>query len=114
MNRLQVTQLMNIIYFFELLSRSNWRTINGLVEPGFDERFIRPIRELRQRQLSYDHLLATVAMAFKFRDDQDEQSMELEKLFEEHVPAKVVKRVTQLEDEFLIQEIVQAIKHLDQ
>lgn len=81
---------------------------------GLDERFIRPIRELRQRELSYDHLLATVAMAFKFRDDQDEQSMELEKLFEEHVPAEVVKRVTQLEDEFLIQEIVQAIKHLDQ
>ncbi|HGW6357530.1 TPA: mannitol-1-phosphate 5-dehydrogenase, partial [Escherichia coli] len=45
---------------------------------GFDERFIRPIRELKERGLSYQNLLKTVAYVFNYKDPNDEQSTQLQ------------------------------------
>ena len=61
---------------------------------GYDERFIRPIRELRERGLSYDNLLKTVAYVFDYKDDSDQQSVELQSLLAQKPLAEVVKEVT--------------------
>ncbi|EHJ53205.1 mannitol-1-phosphate 5-dehydrogenase [Streptococcus macacae] len=79
---------------------------------GYDERFIRPIRELKERHLSYDHLLRTVAYVFHYRDLNDEQSTQLQILLKEKPIETVVKEVTGLTDDALIAEIVASVKSL--
>ncbi|MGT2957773.1 mannitol-1-phosphate 5-dehydrogenase [Streptococcus bovimastitidis] len=80
---------------------------------GFDERFIRPIRELKERGLAYDNLLKTVAYVFKYKDAQDEQSNQLQMMLSENNLEKVVADVTSLDDQDLIQEIVDSINALN-
>lgn len=76
---------------------------------GYDERFIRPIRELRERGLSYDNLLATVSYIFGYKDETDEQSVQLQALLQEKSLPEVVAEVTGLTDSALIAEIVAVI-----
>ncbi|WP_248624693.1 mannitol-1-phosphate 5-dehydrogenase [Enterococcus cecorum] len=75
---------------------------------GYDERFIRPIRELHDRNLSYQQLLTVVGLIFNYRDEKDEQSVELQKMLQNESLEAVVRKVTQLTDETLIVEIVAA------
>ncbi|MGT2753941.1 mannitol-1-phosphate 5-dehydrogenase [Streptococcus ovis] len=77
---------------------------------GFDERFIRPIRELKERGLSYQYLLQTVAYVFAYQDETDEQSVQLQALLAEKPLSEVVKEVTGLTDQELIAEIVDAVE----
>ena len=77
---------------------------------GYDERFIRPIRELKERGLSYQYLLQTVAYVFSYRDETDEQSVQLQALMAEKSLEEVVKEVTGLSDQDLIAEIVSAVE----
>ena len=79
---------------------------------GYDERFIRPIRELRERQLSYDNLLKTVAYVFQYKDETDEQSVQLQKLLQEKPLEDVIKEVTGLTDEALVKEVAASIQSL--
>lgn len=79
---------------------------------GYDERFIRPIRELRERGLAYDHLLKTVAYVFAYRDANDEQSLQLQALLETKALPEVVAEVTGLTDEALIAELVASVEAL--
>ncbi|MFW5412921.1 mannitol-1-phosphate 5-dehydrogenase [Aerococcus urinaeequi] len=72
---------------------------------GYDERFIRPIREAKERGLSYDALLATVAYIFEYNDAEDEQSQELQKMLAEQPLNQVIQTVTGLGDADLIAEI---------
>lgn len=76
---------------------------------GYDERFIRPIRELRERGLSYDNLLATVSYIFGYKDETDEQSVQLQALLQEKSLPEVVAEVTGLTEPALIAEIVAVI-----
>ncbi|HFH9837779.1 TPA: mannitol-1-phosphate 5-dehydrogenase [Streptococcus suis] len=76
---------------------------------GYDERFIRPIRELRERGLSYDNLLATVSYIFGYKDETDEQSVQLQALLQEKPLAEVVAEVTGVTDPGLVAEIVESI-----
>lgn len=75
---------------------------------GYDERFIRPIRELHDRNLSYQQLLTVVGLIFNYCDEKDEQSVELQKMLQNESLEAVVRKVTQLTDETLIAEIVAA------
>ena len=77
---------------------------------GYDERFIRPIRELKERGLSYQYLLQTVAYVFAYQDETDEQSVQLQALLAEKSLEEVVKEVTGLTDQDLIAEIVSAVE----
>ena len=77
---------------------------------GYDERFIRPIRELTERGLSYQYLLQTVAYVFAYQDETDEQSVQLQALLAEKSLEEVVKEVTGLSDQDLIAEIVSAVE----
>lgn len=72
---------------------------------GYDERFIRPIREAKERGLTYDALLSTVAYIFEYNDAGDEQSQELQKMLADQPLDQVIQTVTGLEDTDLIAEI---------
>lgn len=72
---------------------------------GYDERFIRPIREAKERGLAYDALLETVAYIFEYSDADDEQSQELQKMLADQPLDQVIQTVTGLEDADLIAEI---------
>lgn len=72
---------------------------------GYDERFIRPIREAKERGLTYDALLSTVAYIFEYNDAEDEQSQELQKMLADQPLDQVIQKVTGLEDADLIAEI---------
>lgn len=72
---------------------------------GYDERFIRPIREAKERGLTYDALLSTVAYIFEYNDAGDEQSQELQKMLADQPLGQVIQTVTGLEDTDLIAEI---------
>lgn len=73
---------------------------------GYDERFIRPIRELKDRNLVYQNLVDVVAMILSYNDPADQESVELQKLLAEKTVAEVIKEVTGLKDDELIGEIV--------
>ncbi|CBZ48143.1 mannitol-1-phosphate 5-dehydrogenase [Streptococcus gallolyticus subsp. gallolyticus] len=79
---------------------------------GYDERFIRPIRELKERQLSYQNLLKTIAFVFNYNDSNDEQSVQLQELLATKPLPEVVADVTGLTDQDLISEIVDSIENL--
>lgn len=79
---------------------------------GFDERFIRPIRELKERGLSYQNLLKTVAYVFNYKDPNDEQSTQLQVMLSDNDLEKVVRDVTGLEDQELLSEIIDSIESL--
>ncbi|WP_207942351.1 mannitol-1-phosphate 5-dehydrogenase [Enterococcus sp. DIV2402] len=75
---------------------------------GFDERFIRPIREAKERDLSYQHLLEVVAMILNYRDAADQESEQLAQLLAEKPLREVIQSVTKLEDDALVEEIEKA------
>lgn len=79
---------------------------------GYDERFIRPIRELKERQLSYQNLLKTIAFVFNYNDSNDEQSVQLQELLATKPLPEVVADMTGLTDQDLISEIVDSIENL--
>lgn len=81
---------------------------------GYDERFIRPIRELKDRGLDYSHLLQTVAYVFHYQDANDEQSLELQQLLAQETLEDVIAKVTGLSDQALITEIADSVKRLEQ
>lgn len=76
---------------------------------GYNERFIRPIRELKELSLSYKNLLKTVGYAFDYRDVNDEESIRLGELLAIQSVKDVVIQVTGLDDQELIEQIVEYI-----
>lgn len=76
---------------------------------GYNERFIRPIRELKERGLSYENLLKTVGYVFDYRDVKDEESVKLGQLLSNEPIRDVVIQITGLDDQELINQIVDYI-----
>lgn len=77
---------------------------------GYDERFIRPIRELKQRGLNYSVLLDTVGMIFKYDEPSDDESVKLQALLKEKPLVDVIKEVTGVTDADLIAEIQKSVE----
>lgn len=77
---------------------------------GHDERFIRPIRELKKRGLDYSVLLDTVGMMFHYDEPNDKESVELQKLLKEKPLDDVIKQVTGVTDAGLVKEIHDAVE----
>lgn len=73
---------------------------------GYDERFIRPIRSLKEKGLDYSVLLDTVGMILTYDEPADEESVKLQGLLKEKSADAVVREVTGLKDDDLINEIV--------
>lgn len=79
---------------------------------GYDERFIRPIREASERGLEVDYLVNTVGKALHYNDATDEESVKLRTKLEEQPVSEVVKEVTGLKDEMVIEKIVKVYDEL--
>lgn len=78
---------------------------------GYDERFIRPIRELNDRKLSYQNHLDIVGKIFAYHDENDAQAIQLqEKLKITELPM-LIEEVTGLSNQKLILEIEKVINH---
>jgi mannitol-1-phosphate 5-dehydrogenase len=75
---------------------------------GAEERFIRPIREAKERGLAYQALLETTAYIFDYDDQTDEESVNLQRMIRNKI-GEVVKMVTGLCDEDLVGELVEAV-----
>ncbi|WP_195853670.1 mannitol-1-phosphate 5-dehydrogenase [Aerococcus tenax] len=77
---------------------------------GYNERFIRPIRELKERGLDYSTLLTVVGLAFNFDNPQDDQSVALQEKLQKQSLEEVIQDVTGLDDADLIHEIKAAVE----
>lgn len=77
---------------------------------GYDERFIRPIRELSDRGLSYQSHLAVVGKIFAYKDENDKEAVALQEALKEKGLNAVIREVTSLTDESLITEIEASAK----
>ncbi|KRM92742.1 mannitol-1-phosphate 5-dehydrogenase [Liquorilactobacillus cacaonum] len=77
---------------------------------GYDERFIRPIREAKERGLSFAALLETVGMIYTFDEPTDSESQELKKLLANEPIKKVVIETTGLDDQDLVTQIIESYK----
>lgn len=80
---------------------------------GYDERFIRPVREAFERGLKVDALIETVGKALAYDDAKDEESVELQQLLKEKSVEDVVKQVTGLEEQELVSKIVSTYTALE-
>jgi len=85
---------------------------NPIQKLGYNERFIRPIRESKERGLTYDYLLSTVAMMFHYDNPEDKQSQTLQTLLKEKSLEVVIKEVAELEDQDLVSEIKEAVESI--
>lgn len=77
---------------------------------GYDERFIRPIREMQTYHLATTHLLAMVGIIFNYNDPQDEQSREMHELISKKDLNEVIEEVTGITDKTIIATIEQNIE----
>ncbi|MCM0599391.1 mannitol-1-phosphate 5-dehydrogenase [Periweissella fabalis] len=77
---------------------------------GYDERFIRPIRELNARNLPCDTLIATVGKIFTYQDKNDQQAVELQAKLLSTPLTDVIKDVTSVTDVALISKLEAAVK----
>ncbi|MFP7774707.1 mannitol-1-phosphate 5-dehydrogenase [Ligilactobacillus sp. LYQ112] len=73
---------------------------------GYNERFIRPIRECRKRGLAYDTLLKTAGRIFTFDEPNDSESVRLMKMVADQPLDEVVAGVTGIKDQALLDEVV--------
>lgn len=79
---------------------------------GYDERFIRPIRELADLKLAYNRLIQVVGMILCYRDSEDEQSLELQTMLQEMGVEATLKEVTKLNDLAILNEMVKMYQQL--
>ncbi|MGY4104466.1 mannitol-1-phosphate 5-dehydrogenase [Ignavigranum ruoffiae] len=73
---------------------------------GYDERFIRPLRELKERGLLYDQLLTVIASILSYDDPQDTQSVEMLTQIQEQGIQSAIENITGLKDVDLINQIL--------
>ncbi|UPQ86248.1 mannitol-1-phosphate 5-dehydrogenase [Ignavigranum ruoffiae] len=73
---------------------------------GYDERFIRPLRELKERGLPYDQLLTVIASILSYDDPQDTQSVEMLTQIQEQGIQSAIENITGLKDVDLINQIL--------
>jgi mannitol-1-phosphate 5-dehydrogenase len=81
---------------------------------GYNERFIRPIRELKERGLDYSALLETVGKIYHFDEPKDAESVKLMQMLKDEPVKEVVLETTGLKDDpELVDQIVASIKAAD-
>ena len=80
---------------------------------GYNERFIRPIRELKERGLDYSVLMDTVGMMFHYVEPNDAEAVKLQAMLKDQPLVDVIKEVTGLKDAALIDEVEASVKSKD-
>jgi mannitol-1-phosphate 5-dehydrogenase len=76
---------------------------------GYDERFIRPIRELSERNLSYQNHLDIVGKIFVYTDENDDQAVQLQEKIKNTELSVLIEEVTGLSNQKLIWEIEKVV-----
>ena len=79
---------------------------------GYNERFIKPIRETEELGLFNSALLKACSYILTFKSIEDEQSLRLEKLIEEKGVVETLREVTKLTDEVLLNKIKDSYEKL--
>lgn len=79
---------------------------------GYNERFIKPIRETEELGLSNSALLRACSYILTFKSIEDEQSLKLEKLIVEKGVVEALREVTELTDEVLLNKIKDSYEKL--
>ena len=79
---------------------------------GYNERFIKPIRETEELGLSNSALLKACSYILIFKSIEDEQSLKLEKLIVEKGVVETLREVTELTDEVLLNKIKDSYEKL--
>ncbi|MBF0713746.1 mannitol-1-phosphate 5-dehydrogenase [Gemella sp. GH3] len=69
---------------------------------GYNERFIKPIRECEELCISYNSLAKTCAYILKFKDSNDEQAVKLQQLLKEKTIKEVIAEVTEYNNDNLL------------
>jgi mannitol-1-phosphate 5-dehydrogenase len=75
---------------------------------GKDERFTRPVCELKKRGLPYKTLVSTMAFVLSYDNADDEESVRLRDMLKTQPPEDAIRTVTALDDDGLIAEITAA------
>ena len=76
---------------------------------GYNERFIRPIRELKERNLDYAALMETVGRIYHFDEPKDKESVKLMQMLKDEDLKDVIVETTGLKDDpELVEEIVKS------
>ncbi|MCZ9644212.1 mannitol-1-phosphate 5-dehydrogenase [Lactobacillus crispatus] len=76
---------------------------------GYNERFIRPIRELKDRGLDYSALMETVGRIYHFDEPNDKESVKLMQMLKDEDLKDVIVETTDLKDDpELVDEIVKS------
>lgn len=79
---------------------------------GYNERFIRPIRELKERGLDYTTLVNVAALILTYDAPADAESVKLQAMIKSDGVEQTIKTVTGLKDQDLINQILAAYKKL--
>jgi mannitol-1-phosphate 5-dehydrogenase len=80
---------------------------------GKDERFTRPVCELKKHELPYKTLLTTMAYILTYDNSADEESVRLREMMNTQPYEVAIKTVTGLDDESLITEIAAAYRRVN-
>lgn len=72
---------------------------------GYNERFIKPIREAHERGLKYSALVKACAYILTFHSQDDEQSLTLQNDIKEQGVILTLKKVTELDNEAILNSI---------
>lgn len=73
---------------------------------GYNERFIKPIRECKENLLSYENLAKTCAYILKFKDENDTQAVEMNKILQEKEITTAIAKITEIKDSEIINKII--------
>jgi mannitol-1-phosphate 5-dehydrogenase len=76
---------------------------------SLNERFIRPVRELKARGLPYKALLSTIELVLQYNNGEDPESVALQKIIKDNTALEAIKKITKLDDESLIIDIAALI-----
>jgi mannitol-1-phosphate 5-dehydrogenase len=76
---------------------------------SLNERFIRPVRELKARGLPYKALLSTIELVLQYDNGEDPESVALQKIIKDNTALEAIKKITKLDDESLIIDIAALI-----
>lgn len=79
---------------------------------GYNERFIKPIRETSELGLKNDALLKVCSYILTFNSEEDEQSIKLAELIKEKGIISALKEVTELNDDTILNKIKEGYEKL--
>lgn len=75
---------------------------------GYNDRLIKPLRGTMEYGTKNSSLIIGIGAALKYRNDSDEQAVELERILNSQDLKSAIKEITSLEDENMVAKIVEA------